>query len=184
MVEVEGHFPREAICVRLLNHLQKHCDSISHAAPVQQPQPPSMTTLHARDDAANPPLRAAEFPSNKCDQEVNNNNAPCNERARHPSESEIYEKHVDGGVASYKYKNDIKLRFNQDLNAVERHNKRQKIEVTRRNSTTSIENHRLVMSFFYTNLIRCFQFYNFCVNLGTKTSSRQRVLLGETFNIY
>lgn len=66
----------------------------------------------------------------------------CNGRTRNNSESEMCEKHTDGNGVSYKYKTDIKLRFNQDLNAVERSAKRQKVDNCRRNSITSLENHR------------------------------------------
>ncbi|KAJ8932547.1 hypothetical protein NQ318_000699 [Aromia moschata] len=46
MVEVEGHFPREAICVRLLNHLQKHCESISRTPHVNQTRNPIIPAEH------------------------------------------------------------------------------------------------------------------------------------------
>lgn len=80
--------------------------------------------------------------------QVNNNNSANGsnsngyngERARNSSESEIYEKHSESNVL-YKYKTDIKLRFSQDLHG-ERSAKRQKVEPVRRNSVTSLENHR------------------------------------------
>lgn len=64
MVEVEGHFPREAICVRLLNHLQKHCEALTRSAPVPPvPRPPPPDLIHHPREATeeNTPVREEEF---------------------------------------------------------------------------------------------------------------------------
>lgn len=29
LVEGQGHFPREPVCLQLINHLQHHCDNIT-----------------------------------------------------------------------------------------------------------------------------------------------------------
>lgn len=93
LVEVEGRFPREPLCVRLLAHLQQHCDSLTKQ------------TVDAEETAK------AE---------------PNNNHVEEPMP--LIEKHT---TEAYKYKTNIKLRFNQDLQ-----------QHARRNSTTSIENHR------------------------------------------
>ncbi|XP_017771801.1 PREDICTED: uncharacterized protein LOC108559153 [Nicrophorus vespilloides] len=106
MVEVEGRFPREPFCVRLLGHLQQHRDSICRGTPEKAIQQVPV------------PLPAKIEPNNNLYEDIH--------------ESGSHEKN------GYKYKNDIKLRFNQDLNIA----KRSKIdEDSRRDSSTSIENH-------------------------------------------
>lgn len=79
MVEVEGHFPREAICVRLLNHLQKHCEALTRSAPPPPiPRPPPPDLLHhpreTPDDGNGMVREGEEFQrtptSVKIDQEV------------------------------------------------------------------------------------------------------------------
>ncbi|XP_071050184.1 transcription factor cwo isoform X2 [Onthophagus taurus] len=91
LVEVEGRFPREPFCVRLLGHLQQHCDSLTKQAPVEDASKVEPNNNHIEE----------ELPQH-------------------------HEKHTE----TYKYKTNIKLRFNQDL------------QHARRNSTASIENHR------------------------------------------
>lgn len=145
MVEVEGHFPREGVCVRILNHLQKHCESISripHPPTVPNPPvmehritlPPQQPTNHIQT-----PLDYA-IPQN----EPNNNGA----FSVGLNGTDLYEKHPDcnGHAGSYKYKTNIKMRFSQDLNEGV---KRQKVENNgRRGSVTSVENHRYVQGLF------------------------------------
>lgn len=76
MVEVEGHFPREAICVRLLNHLQKHCEALTRTAPpppVPRPPPPDLTHHASTENNNSTPIPEEEFqrtPPMKADQEV------------------------------------------------------------------------------------------------------------------
>lgn len=142
MVEVEGHFPREGICVRLINHLQKHCESLSHTVPVQQSSP-STIQYHRHDNVIqNPQVRSSQYSTTKINQEINNNSTlNLNDRSKNCSDSDNGHKYPDNAI-SYKYKNDIKLRFSQDLNAVEGYAKKQKMELKRRNSTTSTENNR------------------------------------------
>lgn len=129
LVEVEGHFPREAICIRLLTHLQKHCDTLSRT---------SQTTLLSENNNIEHVEKVEEkkihdqIDLTKCD--IEQNDLPSGLKS-----SESDEKHSDSS-ASYKYKNDIKLRFSQDLNSAA---KKQKIDPTsiRRASVTSVENH-------------------------------------------
>ncbi|KAJ8928039.1 hypothetical protein NQ314_019451 [Rhamnusium bicolor] len=151
MVEVEGHFPREAICVRLLNHLQKHCESISRAPHVNQNRNPVTLTDHNLPMSNshetimdNIQLKVTEYPMSKNEPEPNNNNGSFIIRPSQPASSESdYEKHPENNGVSYKYKTNIKLRFTQDINggSHETSPKRQKIQNGRRNSFTSIENH-------------------------------------------
>lgn len=155
LVEVEGHFPREAICVRLLSHLQKHCEALSRA-PIKE-HPPSEP--YSEDPGQITPVvtpvvqekvQTQDYVevNNKREHEPNNNiYPPVDEVARNYSEFDTYDKQSDSnGSISYKYKNDIKLRFSQDLNSAA---KKQKIENglqnhnnLRRTSVTSIENQR------------------------------------------
>ncbi|KAF2899197.1 hypothetical protein ILUMI_06984 [Ignelater luminosus] len=153
LVEVEGHFPREAICVRLLSHLQKHCEALSRAPIKEHPpsepysedpgQMASVVTPVSQDK-----IQTQDYleVNNKREHEPNNNiYPPADEIARNYSEFDTYDKQSDSnGSISYKYKNDIKLRFSQDLNTAA---KKQKIENglqnhnnLRRTSVTSIEN--------------------------------------------
>ncbi|CAH0555518.1 unnamed protein product [Brassicogethes aeneus] len=139
MVEVEGHSPREAICARLLSHLQKHCtDTVSRGPNMPPQQMPSLSPdqmpVHPQESAKQ---AAAEYQLPKQEPEQNNNNG--NGYSTTPSESD-YDKHNESG-ALYKYKTNIKLRFNQDVNGgQEVPNKRPKLENGRRNSVTSLEN--------------------------------------------
>ncbi|CAG9828945.1 unnamed protein product [Diabrotica balteata] len=152
MVEVEGHFPREAICVRLLNHLQKHGDSISRAASFNGNHHSSLLTEHIVpvpnipepiSNDVNPKTVGYSMP--KMEPEPNNNNGSyiVNPNSQMVTEAE-YEKHADHPethAMSYKYKTNIKLRFNQDSNGgTQEPSKIQKLENGRRNSLTSIEN--------------------------------------------
>lgn len=152
MVEVEGHFPREAICVRLLNHLQKHCESISRTPHVTQnrttvtPAEHIVPLQNAHEAVRNNiQLKVTEYPVAKNEPEQNNNNSSFNVRSNnHTQSSESdYEKHPETNGVSYKYKTNIKLRFTQDINGGSQENpKRQKIENGRRNSVASTENQR------------------------------------------
>ncbi|KRT80843.1 HLH domain containing protein [Oryctes borbonicus] len=90
LVEVEGRFPREPLCVRLLAHLQQHCDSLT-----KQSSPEEPTKVEPNNNHMEEPMPLIE---------------------KHHTEA-------------YKYKTNIKLRFNQDL------------QHARRNSAASIENH-------------------------------------------
>lgn len=157
LVEVEGHFPREAICVRLLSHLQKHCETISRPSQSTMkectvPEVYSETNGHINSSPVvvekTPSHEYMEVPNN--DREPNNNNVYAiseeNLCIKNCPDSDLCDKHSDSnGSVSYKYKNDIKLRFSQDLNSAA---KRQKLENNNRNnnlrrtSVTSIENHR------------------------------------------
>lgn len=134
MVEIEGHFPREAICLRLLSHLQKHCEAICRSSSVHQntvPCGPLHNTTENGDHQSSKYIVPKEEP--------NNNNLPHNEGGPDVLEPDPYEKHTE----TYKYKNDMKLRFTQDLNSVQNGNSQhQKLEGTRRNSTVSNDNHR------------------------------------------
>lgn len=227
LVEVEGYFAREALCVRLINHLQKHCETlvqrerVSSSTKIQvenseYPVAPSMqslisptttvnsTTVRPQSPVQNPPYQfdngsqlrdmltgnvikdgirststegyanaapltriptpdnpqheahdqykpnSEEYDCQKLRQDVSEvNNAPLKpihtERTRNISENENY----SNGVSLYKFKNNIKQRFSQDLNAETNQNKmfkrRKVVEATRRNSVTtetySSENH-------------------------------------------
>lgn len=149
MVEVEGHFPREAICVRLLNHLQKHCETISRTPHINQNRTPVPSSEHIvplqnPHEAVrnNIQLKVTEYPLAKSDVEQNNNNSYSVRTNNHTQSSESdCEKHPETNGVSYKYKTNIKLRFTQDMNGGGPENpKRQKIENGRRNSVTSTEN--------------------------------------------
>ncbi|XP_056635784.1 transcription factor cwo isoform X1 [Diorhabda sublineata] len=155
MVEVEGHFPREPICVRLLNHLQKHGEAISRASTFDTNHHTSLLTEHIVPvPNINEPVssdisaKVVSYSIPKVDPEPNNNNSSyivsqTNQITTDPTE---YEKHMDHQhpethAISYKYKTNIKLRFNQDSNGVNQDpTKTQKMENGRRNSITSLEN--------------------------------------------
>ncbi|XP_074029749.1 transcription factor cwo isoform X1 [Leptinotarsa decemlineata] len=147
MVEVEGHFPREAVCVRLLNHLQKHCETISRAPSFTSNRHSSLGTEHivptpnTNEPVRNgTPVKVADYSVSKIEPETNNNGDSYIARStNHPVESD-YEKHTEINGMSYKYKTNIKLRFSQDVNGGLEASKRQKLENGRRNSLTSIEN--------------------------------------------
>ncbi|KAJ3626752.1 hypothetical protein MTP99_017226 [Tenebrio molitor] len=138
MVEVEGHFPREGICVRILNHLQKHCESLSrmsHQPPAASNQP-VVEHRNLQDAANNLQVQVSDYQTPK--NEPNNNNGSFTVRL---NDSESYDKHPEcnGNGVSYKYKTNIKMRFSQDLNEGI---KRQKVENGRRASVNSVENQR------------------------------------------
>lgn len=173
MVEIEGHFPRESICVRLLGHLQKHCDSLSRS-----------TTLNTTINNSTAPTDHSPtlIPNNNNNNNVHNNNSKPDDRFNNTTnghhinrqlipdydnahavltkmEPEIGQNGANNGVGviikqihdsdgekqsdsngvSYKYKNNIKMRFNQDL-CQEGASKRQKLENGRRSSFASTEN--------------------------------------------
>lgn len=155
MVEVEGHFPREAICVRLLNHLQKHCESISRAPHFNSARNVALSSEHivpvpnAHDSVRNKgQLKVSENVISKTEIEQNNNdNNAYIMRSNNQIamlENEYDKTHVENNShMSYKYKTNIKLRFTQDINGGwQEPTKRQKLENGRRNSVTSTENHR------------------------------------------
>ncbi|XP_031332268.1 transcription factor cwo isoform X2 [Photinus pyralis] len=129
LVEVEGHFPREAICIRLLTHLQKHCDTLSRTT-----------------QTLSPPELVEKVEEKKINEQIDLtkgvHSPPCDQFALKSSESD--EKHSDGS-ASYKYKNDIKLRFSQDLNSATKKLKTSANSI-RRVSDTSTENQSSVYS--------------------------------------
>ncbi|CAH1102534.1 unnamed protein product [Psylliodes chrysocephalus] len=150
MVEVEGHFPREAICVRLLTHLQKHCESISRSSSFNPSRHSSIMSEHIvpvpsipepiQNDVSN--NTRTDYPVSKLEQEPNNN-APYIVNSSNQIAGEIeYDKHSEAQGVSYKYKTNIKLRFTQDVNGnCQDNSKTQKNENNgRRNSLTSIEN--------------------------------------------
>ncbi|XP_030761607.1 transcription factor cwo isoform X2 [Sitophilus oryzae] len=100
MVEIEGHFPREPVCARLLSHLQAHCDQGPHtgAAPIPR-SPPSPRPV------------PCDYTVPKTEPENSNSSdafVVATARAQEPQNG-----------ASYKYKNSIKLRFSQDASAHE-----------------------------------------------------------------
>ncbi|KAK9890875.1 hypothetical protein WA026_012220 [Henosepilachna vigintioctopunctata] len=147
MVEVEGHFSHEAVCVRLLNHLQKHCDSLSHR-PTHVPQiVPTTEITHDIPSMEKTNVQLTDYPPLKIELEPNNNNNIKDNNSfghttTYSTSSSQQEDNENGqsesGRMSYKYKTNIKLRFNQDLNGgVDP--KRAKIEGCRRNSITSME---------------------------------------------
>ncbi|XP_019867229.1 transcription factor cwo [Aethina tumida] len=144
MVEVEGHFPRDAICVRLLSHLTKHCELISRAPhiPQQTPSPTHVPVHHPQELTRNVSVpQDYQVPKQESESPEQNNNNGCVTNSCNNSESE-HEKHHETNGALYKYKTNIKLRFNQDLNGgQEVPTKKPKLESSRRNSVTSLENH-------------------------------------------
>ncbi|KAF7279180.1 hypothetical protein GWI33_007589 [Rhynchophorus ferrugineus] len=112
MVEIEGHFPREPVCLRLLTHLQNHCDQVARGGSGFAASPPA---------SAFPPSQASRAPPSPrpppCDftvpkTEPENSNSSDAFIARPDRET------APNG-ASYKYKTSIKLRFSQDASAHE-----------------------------------------------------------------
>lgn len=149
MVEVEGHFSNEAICVRLLSHLQKHCANLPHrSSHLPQNIPVSDRLLiPVPTPVDRSPIQVPEFQTMKVEIEQNNNNTKdsntfnSNTFVQRTNNEEIENGHSENGRISYKYKTNIKLRFNQDLNG-ESEAKRPKLEDDRRSSINSIENRR------------------------------------------
>lgn len=136
MVEIEGHFPREAICIRLLNHLQQHCETLCRTATAHS-NTMTQNSVHEHSNRDRGDQQVTEYITPKM--EPNNNSMLNIDIVQESSEGDNYEKHSE----TYKYKNDIKLRFNQDLNQV--HNcgiKHQKFDPVRRNSSLSVEHLR------------------------------------------
>ncbi|KAF5298144.1 hypothetical protein FQA39_LY02568 [Lamprigera yunnana] len=139
LVEIEGHFPREAMCIRLLTHLQKHCETLSQT---------SFKENLLSDNSQACPQKIVEKATLQKqiditkNTEQNNNNVSIISEDRLSGKLENEDKLADA-LVSYKYKNDIKLRFSQDLNSAA---KKQKVENSstnasiRRTSETSIEN--------------------------------------------
>ncbi|KAL3269498.1 hypothetical protein HHI36_008564 [Cryptolaemus montrouzieri] len=141
MVEVEGHFSHEAVCVRLLTHLQKHCASLS-SRPTPVPQTVPIVERHAETPSNDRnTVQVPEYEeSMKVEIEQNNNNEHKDNNSTSSSHLDETENgHLESNRISYKYKTNIKLRFNQDLNGGTEP-KRAKLESGRRNSVTSIEN--------------------------------------------
>lgn len=138
MVEVEGHFPREGVCLRILNHLQKHCETLSRMAHPSAPisNPPLMDHRPVQEVPNNLQVQVPEYQAPKNE---SNNNTSFTVSLNHDPEN--YEKQTDcnGNGVSYKYKTNIKMRFSQDLNEGI---KRQKVDNGRRISITSVENQR------------------------------------------
>ncbi|KAF5303842.1 hypothetical protein FQR65_LT08099 [Abscondita terminalis] len=141
LVEVEGHFPREAICIRLLTHLQKHCETLSRTTQ-------SSLKENLMNDNYSVPVKKISEEKLKIPEQIdltatneandiNNVTNVIDDRLSAKPEPE--DKHLDN-LANYKYKNDIKLRFSQDLTSAA---KKQKVDngSTRRISIASIENH-------------------------------------------
>ncbi|ERL91671.1 hypothetical protein D910_08999 [Dendroctonus ponderosae] len=149
MVEVEGHFPGDPMCMRLLHHLQKHCDQISKApatfptSPIPEqvlPFPVQVPSLLKNGVNANSQAKVSDYAVPKAEPENSNSN-DAHPSAFRTQKADEFEKDLGHGGVSYKYKTNIKLRFTQDLGA---HDvpKRQKLDDTRRNSFTSFENQR------------------------------------------
>lgn len=142
LVEVEGHFPREAICIRLLSHLQKHCETLSRATQSSLKENLLSENYTVPVKKSDEKLKVSEqIDLTKTTESNNNNNAKVIED-RLSAKPESDDKSLDN-LASYKYKNDIKQRFSQDLNSAA---KKQKVDngggnSIRRTSVTSIENH-------------------------------------------
>ncbi|XP_019766649.2 transcription factor cwo isoform X1 [Dendroctonus ponderosae] len=147
MVEVEGHFPGDPMCMRLLHHLQKHCDQISKApatfptSPIPEqvlPFPVQVPSLLKNGVNANSQAKVSDYAVPKAEPENSNSN-DAHPSAFRTQKADEFEKDLGHGGVSYKYKTNIKLRFTQDLGA---HDvpKRQKLDDTRRNSFTSFEN--------------------------------------------
>lgn len=142
MVEVEGHFPRDPLCVRLVNHLQKHCEQISKgpASPIALDQ---VNAFPVQVVQSRNPGKTADFSIPKPEPENSNSNDahPGVFSATTTPRSDDFEKETSATGMSYKYKTNIKLRFTQDLSAHEVP-KRQKLDDERRNSCTIYENQR------------------------------------------
>lgn len=172
MVEVEGHFPREAICVRLLNHLQKHCESICRAPHFNATRNVIMSSEHiVPTPNSHDTIRTKgklnsnnESVISKTEPEPNNNDSNAFDMRNHNqmmvSENDYDKAHVENNNhMSYKYKTNIKLRFTQDINGgCPESVKRQKLENGRRNSVTSTENQRYTFLLFFISdkLVACY----------------------------
>ncbi|CAH1156039.1 unnamed protein product [Phaedon cochleariae] len=153
MVEVEGRFPREAVCVRLLNHLQKHCESVSRA-PAFDPDRLSSEHIVPGPNTTEPLPNGAlstgsEYAGPKAEPEANNNNSSFvvrpididdSTKNDHSPDTDYEKQQPENNGALYKYKTNIKLRFSQDVNGgMQETTKREKLENGRRTSLTSIE---------------------------------------------
>ncbi|XP_066258114.1 transcription factor cwo-like isoform X1 [Euwallacea similis] len=143
MVEIENHHPREPLCLRLLNHLQKHCEQISKApgSPPLESVPTFSTQVPSfiRNGSGNSQAKVTEFSIPKAEPEnsnSNSNDAHAVFTVRTPKSDDL-EKEGNSGM-SYKYKTNIKLRFTQDLSAHEVP-KRQKMDDDCRSSVTIYE---------------------------------------------
>ncbi|XP_018327707.1 transcription factor cwo isoform X2 [Agrilus planipennis] len=162
LVEVEGHFPREGICVRLLSHLQKHCDTLSRVppSPIKVRTPPDLgiprSDISGREEPpptsdSNKTSSDESPPQTKCNGHHNVNTTEMdtsNVRNGHLSEPEVYDKHSENsnGAVSYKYKTDIKQRFNQEFNGVTFKRQRRDSDDMRRSSLASLESQSLSRS--------------------------------------
>lgn len=187
LVEVEGHFAREALCVRLINHLQKHCDDLLLHDRVQNTNiPPEKDYSHIQsvpnvispNSNMNPLIRLQsprqEYENNSHLKDMLTNNikdeiqdhvlinTPRSDVRLCPESDKIFKREdkkdclkqeenreCTNGVSLYKFKNNIKQRFTQDLtaenNQLKVFKRRKLSEPTRRSSITmetySSENH-------------------------------------------
>lgn len=197
LVEVEGYFAREALCVRLINHLQKHCDDLLHERVQNTNISPEKDYSHIQSapnlisssaNNSNPLIRSPrqenydnsqlkEMLTGSIKDELHDHlivNRQARSDADVSAEEKSFRKEYDfhklqeqkkeeallkaeltdnrecsHGASLYKFKNNIKQRFSQDLTAETNQQKiykRRKLsEPTRRNSITtetySSENH-------------------------------------------
>lgn len=187
LVEVEGYFAREALCVRLINHLQKHCEDllqdhipnkkINGEKDYAHIQSVPNLTNPSNNSNGNPIIRLNSPRQNDFDhnlQEIMNREvkrevqetkaAPLSSDLRLYSDERGFEHRQDNNktecmkanenrecnnVALYKFKNNIKQRFSQDLSAesnqLKGFKRRKLSEPIRRSSITtetySSENH-------------------------------------------
>lgn len=151
LVEVEGRFPREAICVRLLNHLQKHSDALSQTHQTKAKESSDVCSddpVYMSRISSNPNSKK-EVDEQKHIDESNNNSYHINDENMNTpcSDFDTFDKQSDNGSASYKYKTNIKLRFSQDLNSAAKRQRTDNNDLyhsNRRTSVTSLENYRYV----------------------------------------
>ncbi|CAG9856553.1 unnamed protein product [Phyllotreta striolata] len=122
LVEIEGHFPREPFCLRLLDHLQAHGERVARPS------------AYGGGGVATPASRgspAGEYAAAALPQDRNNNESEAG------ANNGEYCKNAEApGAASYKYKTNIKLRFSRDTNGTAG----RRIGNERRGSMNSVEN--------------------------------------------
>lgn len=149
LVEVEGRFPREPICVRLLGHLQTHCDNICRGTADAPPTGVTSTgQIHVNIDKMEPKVEPNNNYDSEHQQESMNATNGFEMVAEVEGRSDMdTEADVDVGVekrgeqhhehhAGYKYKNDIKQRFTQD-NAKNPKDRRNSTPISTDNQTCS-----------------------------------------------
>lgn len=184
LVEVEGYFAREALCVRLITHLQKHCDDVlqeripntksNSEKDYAHAQPMTNTINNNNSSKINPIMRLNSPPQheyehnlkgminrdvkNEVVQETKQEITPLRSDISMYSEERHYElsqennkkedcfKTIEGrdcnNVSLYKFKNNIKQRFTQDLSAESNQLKvfkRRKLSEPIRRSSITIE---------------------------------------------